>query len=409
MSGPGRALGAATLLAVLAVAGCDTPVAPKLDTSLAPPEAKATAGATFDPPVRFQPTALNIGWPNGSNVLLRKNLAFYGDSKGLTVTDVLTGKTVGVLAPGGAQAAGGGTPLLFREHPSVLVRTSAGERVAAVYPVAVAAAGTSRNRNRLEVVTADATTGKGTGSVVLDAPATPANGADAHDTVRIAGTHGDVVVLVFGASILMKNPETVAVDVITGRTLWRRAGLRAGAVLGDTLLAQTGTKPAFVSGLGVADGGQRWKALQVPSGSFTITAAGPDAAAVAVSDHATGKRSAGFLDSAGRLTGRISATRVGDCHYDEQAITVCSLDGDEVAGFDAATGRELWRLPTADRLAPRVTFAWHGAVYGRVKSDAVVLDARTGADREAEAGIDPIAVNEYGGVSNVPQFHPAAG
>jgi hypothetical protein len=65
-----------------------------------------------------------------------------------------------------------------------------------------------------------------------------------------------------------------------------------------------------------------------------------------------------------------------------------------------------------------VTAVWHGAVYGRANDQPVVLDAKTGADREPSPGIAPVAVNAHGGVTTVKTaegliaglaVHPATG
>nr|WP_237281897.1 hypothetical protein [Streptomyces griseochromogenes] len=42
----------------------------------------------------------------------------------------------------------------------------------------------------------------------------------------------------------------------------------------------------------------------------------------------------------------------------------------------------LWQLPVkqADRIAPKITTAWHGRVYGGTDHGAIALDARNGKD-----------------------------
>lgn len=69
-------------------------------------------------------------------------------------------------------------------------------------------------------------------------------------------------------------------------------------------------------------------------------------------------------------------------------MTVCSTPGQDstatATALDSTTGRLLWQLPdkASGRIAPSVTAIWHGAVYGSTENGAVVLDARTGADRD---------------------------
>lgn len=61
----------------------------------------------------------------------------------------------------------------------------------------------------------------------------------------------------------------------------------------------------------------------------------------------------------------------------------------------ARSGKVLWQLPDeqSDRVAPEVTSAWHGRVYGETENGPVALDARTGEDAPAGPGIAPVLVN----------------
>ena len=87
------------------------------------------------------------------------------------------------------------------------------------------------------------------------------------------------------------------------------------------------------------------------------------------------------------------------CVWDEAATTVCGGDT-RVFAVDATTAAPLWELPDpgANRVAPRLTTAWHGAVYGTTVNGPVVLDARTGADRDTRPGAAPVLVNAYLGL-----------
>ncbi|MFD7446617.1 hypothetical protein [Streptomyces sp. NPDC059909] len=42
---------------------------------------------------------------------------------------------------------------------------------------------------------------------------------------------------------------------------------------------------------------------------------------------------------------------------------------------------------------------WHGAVYGVTTDGPVILDARTGKDREVRPGAVPFEVDQYGGLT----------
>ncbi|MEV6038392.1 hypothetical protein AB0L65_45095 [Nonomuraea sp. NPDC052116] len=66
----------------------------------------------------------------------------------------------------------------------------------------------------------------------------------------------------------------------------------------------------------------------------------------------------------------------------------------QVRGIDAQTGSWLWSITKGGgRLVPLVTGACHGVVYGRTANGPVVLDGRTGTDRETQPGVAPSVVN----------------
>ncbi|MER6527324.1 hypothetical protein [Streptomyces sp. NPDC001508] len=105
-------------------------------------------------------------------------------------------------------------------------------------------------------------------------------------------------------------------------------------------------------------------------------------------------------------TGRpVARTELGAtpdrCLYDEKSTIVCIKDElgyRVVAGLDATSGKKLWELPANDRLAPVVTAVRHGIVYGKLRGQALMLDARTGEDRPGVLPDAPDLVNEYIGV-----------
>ncbi len=104
------------------------------------------------------------------------------------------------------------------------------------------------------------------------------------------------------------------------------------------------------------------------------------------------------------------------CDYDGRSLTVCArgMFGAFAAAVDA-NGEWLWVLPddSDGRVAPAVTTAWHGTVYGRTENGPLLLDATSGADRVERPGFAPHVVNEYLGVgldeANNLMVHPADG
>ncbi|MFF9768169.1 hypothetical protein ACF1GT_16390 [Streptomyces sp. NPDC014636] len=70
-----------------------------------------------------------------------------------------------------------------------------------------------------------------------------------------------------------------------------------------------------------------------------------------------------------------------------------------VYGLAPSTGKVAWQLPDkqADRIAPKMTTAWHGRVYGTTDNGAVALDARTGKDLPSPR-VAPLLVDESAGI-----------
>ncbi|MFE9120414.1 hypothetical protein [Streptomyces sp. NPDC007172] len=70
-----------------------------------------------------------------------------------------------------------------------------------------------------------------------------------------------------------------------------------------------------------------------------------------------------------------------------------------VYGVEPSTGKVAWQLPDtqADRIAPKITTAWRGRVYGTTPNGAIALDARTSKDVPSPH-VAPLLVNESTGI-----------
>lgn len=245
--------------------------------------------------------------------------------------------------------------------------------------------------------------------LLLSLPAWVANDSG-HLAATIVGSHDTT------AFVSVTTPDhgvVFAVNTVTRQMLWQKDHLRASAVAGDTVLGLTpqGSVQEQVTALSTADGAVRWTLTNLYQ--TNISPAGPGFVAVAGSDYASGK---GFLRLLNAATGtdvvptdHINTGKGGGtvrtCRYDEVSVTVCADDGasdvHQVIGLDAVSGKVLWQLPdpTANRTAPAVTTVWHGAVYGTTANGPVVLDAKTGSDRENAPGIAPVVVNAAAGLA----------
>lgn len=155
---------------------------------------------------------------------------------------------------------------------------------------------------------------------------------------------------------------------------------------------------ARVNGLAIADGKEAWpyrgnatKLDPVGAGLFTAAVGGfptraPDS--VALLDLSTGRPPAGLDEKA------LGEPTDLSCWHDRRSMIVCTVVDKQyqkrVFALDATTFKERWAFDGSDksRLLPRVTTAWHGAVYAATTNGSVVLDALTGKDK-ATPGLAP--------------------
>jgi outer membrane protein assembly factor BamB len=225
--------------------------------------------------------------------------------------------------------------------------------------------------------------------------------------VRIAGVgNGVAVIRVEENNRTNLRGDTYALDLTTRTILWRQAGFESRAVAGGVVVGRrpgTGQfPPVQVLGLDVRTGRQTWASSRPTNSLRDVHPAGPTLVIVA----GALEGSKDYLDVVEIASGRVVTSRpqkngerslliTGRCVYDEQAVVVC--DGtDWLMAFDPKTGAELWSIVEGgQRLVPNLTGAWHGAVYGWVDGPKpIVLDAKTGADRETNPGTSPAVVNE---------------
>jgi len=402
----------------------------------APPAHDPPAAFAVSPGVQLPAAAAEDPLP----VVLRGLDAVIGTGDGLQVFDTRSGetrRTVAALddADGGAPASapgpavswgvGSGSPSatpaveLTGSRPAVptVVDVAGRPAVVAAFPVGVAGHGTTVGHPAVALLAVDAVTYAPVARVRIDLPPSLSDGDRLRDA-RVVGEDVGLLVVVAhrGAD---DAATTYAVDPVTGRIGWQRPGFEAAAVLAHRAIGVAsvsagagggasgggggdGVRPAA---LRAGDGTPAWTGTGPPARSVGLWAAGPALVAVTTTGAVDGARTLAMLDAA---TGATRASRPSDggisCRYDERSTTVCAQDGSGqawAAGFDAVTGRQLWELPdaAAGRVAPEVSTAWHGVVYGRTENGPVALDAGTGADRPVAPGAAPALVNAYVGIT----------
>ncbi len=388
---------ARTLVAVLLamLAGCGA-----ADDPAAPPPA-------HDPPTGFAAPTGSLFGGSGTRVFGRDadelpaalvGTAVWATDGGRVLRVDSTGTEIpGPAAPPGRHAAGRPVP---SPDGGVLVGA------ASVVP----GAGTTPPGLSVELLTFDAATGAPRGSAPAVLPWADRPPAVA---LRVAG-------VVAGVAVLTASTDTrrtaVGVDLASQRVLWTADGVAVDALLADGPAGGTalgvatapGASHAYadsvVVGLDAVTGLRRFagEVLRDPE----VTAAGPGLAMVSGRTAATALSAPAatlrFVDARGATVRTADVGRAYTpprCIWDEAATTVCGGDA-RVFAVDAGTAAPLWELPdpAANRVAPRVTTAWHGAVYGTTVNGPVVLDARTGADRDTRPGAAPVLVNAYLGL-----------
>jgi hypothetical protein len=381
----------------------------------------------YDPPSRFD-TGRGTALPRDADAtplpaVLRGFDAFLALPDGLQVLDTRDGSVRATLAPaaaavgdsavppgigaGGDQPAASASVQLTGTPPGPPISATVAGRpaVVAAYPVQVAGHGTTLGHEAVQVLALDADSLATLASPRIDLPVS-LQATDQLRTVRPVATSGGLLVVVVELGV-DHVPATYALDLATGRVVWQLPGFAAGALAGASVIGIQGDGSAGfgVAAVGVVDGARRWVAAGAAARSATVWPAGPALVAAQTTDPGTGARTLVLLDP---VTGSVRASQPGQgeltCRFDEARTVVC-YQGESgqtwAAGFDAATGQRLWQLPdaAAGRVAPRVSTAWHGVVYGSTDAGTVALDARSGADRQVDPGLAPDLVNAYVGLT----------
>ncbi|MGW1894182.1 outer membrane protein assembly factor BamB family protein [Streptomyces sp. NPDC002004] len=335
-------------------------------------------------------------------VALYKATAYVAAPDRVQAVDTATGHITATIRPQGeplsaVETMGDDNPA---QAPAVVTRGT--PTVVAPFLIEQAGTGTQADHIALEVTGSNADTGTALWRMSLRLPAWADGALDLHTAV--AGTSGGMGAVVVAGTY---HSITYGIDLASHRQVWAKDGFEAASVAGSTVAGTT---------LEAVDEHQRAVGYDITTGkhlwdgqdSFELAAypAGPDLVLVQGRDYGSGNHYHRLLDArTGATKQDMPAELAGSsCDYDLKRTLVCSGTGSpaEVAyAFDATSGAALWHLPNkqADRIAPEVTAAWHGRVYGRTKNGPVALDARTGKDTPAQPDLAPILVDESAGLA----------
>lgn len=369
-------------------------------SSPAPAEQSTPPAARFDPPVRFAAESswsipspddydLNPGQDKPIPAVLDGSMLYTAYPDQMTANDVTTGRLDWTAKPG--------TPQTDQSVPGApRVVTLGGKRVVlAAFPVTVPGEGTVPSAPAVELMAVDATTGTVAWQDVLRVPL-PHDQAEAFDygmTVTVVGADDDAVTIALTGQ---RAKGVLVADPIGHRVRWFRQNYTPITASGGVVVGLDGDLFQKVIALAVADGKQKWVLPGQASMYADGQPAGPGLVSIWFKDKsklleiATGKERAPWPNESDAYT----------CAYDDASVTVCWRE-EQVVAFDTATAKTLWYLPKDGRVQPDVTAVWHGALYGTTSNGPVVIDARTGQDRDPAPAIAPEIVGPYGAVTEV--------
>lgn len=390
-------------------AGADTP----------PTDGPLPPARSYDPPVHFK-TDTAVLLPDEASegafsigghlrrplpVALVGTVAYIAATDHLLVVETRTGQQLGApIRPEsgrGVAYAPSGWAGDNPAEPPLPANVEGSGRVYAAFIVDLPGSGTTAGQRGIELVGIEAPGARPVwrATVPLEKWASQAS-SRALTAAPVWSDGRTVLVRVSSPGSLPDDATTYAIDATTGKIRWKRDDFAARVVAGDTAVGEVPSKftPAEISGLSLSDGSIRWtkteSALDVgvfPGGPSLVVTLGQGVGTYNVLS---------LLDAA---TGTVKASGKGSyndisCQYDGASVTVCHQEPfghPWAAAFDTTTGAWLWSLPDdeANRVAPTITSAWHGAVYGTTQNGPVILDARTGEDRATAPGAAPFIVN----------------
>ncbi|MFE9925815.1 PQQ-binding-like beta-propeller repeat protein [Streptomyces sp. NPDC005774] len=332
-------------------------------------------------------------------VALYKTTAFLASAKQMQAMDTTTGQVAATIKPQGTPV----DPGEFNTDPAtppLLVTIQGTATVLTSFVVEQAGTGTQASHTVVEVNGTNADTGKVMWRLTLRPPQWDTTSLDLRTTV--VGADGDSAVIRVSTDDGY-HAAAYGIDLNNPRQVWSTDKVRVdavadGAAVGAVFADGLGTvqRPA---GFDIATGKRLWTGER--SYDVEASVAGPQLIRVQGANYDSEENYDRLVEP---RTSRVQRTVPTDmdgaeCIYDGQSTLVCHGTSG-ASGLDASNGKELWQLPDeqADRIAPEVTTAWHGRVYGTANNSPVALDARTGKDLP-NPGTAPLLVNESVGIA----------
>ncbi|MBO0801547.1 MAG: hypothetical protein J2P25_00515 [Nocardiopsaceae bacterium] len=401
------------------------PAKPALKARRGPPTAFSRAGIPL-PDVASANTSLGGEQQGPPPVALDGYTLFLATGTAVRVMNLGTGQTAGSARSAYAvpdPPAGADSGVVGAAPAPPLVVSIGGQQVALVgYVVRVPGKGTVPPSAAVELDAVDAHAHR-LWRILAPLPVQPSD-ISGQPTVTLAGVAGRYVVAVVGDND--DNYRTVAFDLTARKAIWQDASFVAGAVAGDTAVGTidpSGQRYGLgshsegdtlrVAGIDIQNGKAEWKRSEAVSAA-NVQQGGQGTILVEAADENSGNDIISLLGAGngkGSVIANQPASPVGlslpwTCQFDGQRTVVCgSADGGQgQAAFavDGTTGRVLWRLPDkkANRVAPDITEAYDGMVYGTTANGPVIVNARTGKDVNDSPGIAPVVADPDVGIAD---------
>ncbi|MFI7121758.1 hypothetical protein [Amycolatopsis sp. NPDC049868] len=395
------------------IVGTPFPASPTVPIGSAP-AASPTTGPKVTPrtdaPTRFEPTGVpSINGVARGTVTLAEDRLLYITSNGVNAVDPGTGSPVGSVGPVGPAVEDhdpDGQP-----RPPAVVEVDGRKAALAAFPVLVAGSGTTPDSVRAELVAMDIRTGKRLWTTNLAVPGI----SPSFPRVFVAGATATTAVVVAGAETT--NHTSYGVDLASREQTWKLDNFEAVLVDGEVVAGRSATEgywdqyaPFEVKAANANSGAQLWTAL---GGRERLRLATFGPSRLLASDDGPGSDDSHYtiLATATGISEQVpgfDTTRdveIEACSYDGRSTTVCQFRG-MLMGYDATSAALLWTLggssDKSGRLVPRLNSTWNGALYGTLHDRGpIVLDARTGRDKETSPGGAPDLVNEYAAIQLV--------
>ncbi|WP_370063176.1 hypothetical protein [Streptacidiphilus sp. MAP5-3] len=332
--------------------------------------------------------------------MLKGTTAYIAAADSMQVVDTRSGRGLLTVAPSYASTVSNDTGVNESPIQAPGLTVVDGKTLAITpFAVSVPGHGTSSGYDAVQIVAVDTTLNQQAWTATFpDIPGSAWGESGMGLAVTLLGVDGTIAVI----SVTTEDHSSVyAFDLSARKLVWQQDNFMAMTLAAGNVIGSGGASASSsytrqqVTALNISTGHQSWSALDVYG--LQASTASPTLVAIAANDYNSGDS---FFKLLNATTGATVQTWSSDgtdtttCTFDDIDTTVCS-GSSTVLAINPTTGATLWQLPDAatNRIAPTVTDVWHGLIYGTTPNGPVVLDAKTGKDRNDTPGVAPSLVD----------------